>query len=332
VGKRNNLSINATGSWVHPHGRGEKPVATGAAAFASGSPPRAWGKVRCPRDSRGVDGFTPTGVGKSPREKVKYFSEMVHPHGRGEKARPPSPSLPLPGSPPRAWGKVGARALVEPARRFTPTGVGKRSSKISWTSRARVHPHGRGEKSLPLPSLFPSPGSPPRAWGKDQVYRMPATTRRFTPTGVGKRGFRPGISPGNPVHPHGRGEKCGSAPSQRPRLGSPPRAWGKALDFNDGLLSLGFTPTGVGKRSPQPQRLARKQVHPHGRGEKSASEQKLVSPYGSPPRAWGKVAARHARGQRGRFTPTGVGKRRSANRGRAESKVHPHGRGEKGGL
>ncbi len=53
----------------------------------------------------------------------------------------------------------------------------------------------------------------------------------------------------------------------------------------------------------------------------------LTSP-GSPPRAWGAVAAKEGLPLRERFTPTGVGSSHRRHAGAALPPVHPHGRGE----
>jgi len=50
-------------------------------------------------------------------------------------------------------------------------------------------------------------------------------------------------------------------------------------------------------------------VHPHGRGEKRLGMSTAEMQAGSPPRAWGKEPLAEEITRRGRFTPTGVGKR-----------------------
>ncbi len=194
-----------------------------------------------------------------------------------------------PGSPPRAWGKVPESLLEAIERGFTPTGVGKSHPRVPLAARARVHPHGRGEK-VPDPSWLteqtgspprawgkvpPSPpppfppGSPPRAWGKGHASGRQATYRGFTPTGVGKSfpGWVRLLSCS--VHPHGRGEKHCYSPVPLCVSGSPPRAWGKDI------------------RGINPERDE-----------------------GSPPRAWGKGRVSCGSPGTTRFTPTGVGKSR----------------------
>ncbi len=70
------------------------------------------------------------------------------------------------GSPPRAWGKASGAMARLLARRFTPTGVGKRHHHPASAAGRRVHPHGRGEKLDEIDARQVTAGSPPRAWGK----------------------------------------------------------------------------------------------------------------------------------------------------------------------
>ena len=131
------------------------------------------------------------------------------------------------------------------------------------------------------------------------------------------------------VHPHGRGEKSTYHLRAVEVEGSPPRAWGKVAMNTIRLALQRFTPTGVGKRcGPRPRRGGPR-VHPHGRGEKQVLARIVLARDGSPPRAWGKDRPRGDGRGAGRFTPTGVGKRRSSMQSSTQLMVHPHGRGEK---
>jgi len=213
----------------------------------SGSPPRAWGKLRTDPAVRGWGRFTPTGVGKITSPGVEVFGG--------------------PGSPPRAWGKFAGRRVVCVIIRFTPTGVGKMPSTLADVWQRSVHPHGRGENALYPPGYTATHGSPPRAWGKWGGIGLSDCVMRFTPTGVGKIDTAGRLALRATVHPHGRGEN-GFPPLRIPRdSGSPPRAWGKSTGAPSDAQYMRFTPTGVGKiSSPQP-RLRIYPVHPHGRGE-----------------------------------------------------------------
>jgi len=172
------------------------------------------------------------------------------------------------GSPPRAWGKGQPGVPHSTARRFTPTGVGKRPYPGASSVSHPVHPHGRGEKGDFGYAYRDIIGSPPRAWGKGGGPIPCGCSTRFTPTGVGKSLVRARLSYREPVHPHGRGEKASGVSPPTTVDGSPPRAWGKGRHATYRVVKVRFTPTGVGKSTWMPSASALMMVHPHGRGEK----------------------------------------------------------------
>ena len=214
---------------VHPHGRGDNISILLILVGAGGSPPRAWGQLRVSCASN--------------------LSSPVHPHGRGDNAKVTfSPQI-AHGSPPRAWGQpttmeygwplltvhphgrgdnVSKRAQNCVALRFTPTGVGTTSGfSTSINARRGSPPRAWGQLTVGLTAVFKEAGSPPRAWGQLSVPVALASSRRFTPTGVGTTHF--------------------SARALRPTCGSPPRAWGQRI-----AQALHGFPSAV---------------HPHGRGD-----------------------------------------------------------------
>ena len=109
---------------VHPHVRGDIRVSVFGFPFNCGSPPRAWGHLRCPRPTSSRLRFTPTCLGTfesaalgdaivsvHPHVRGAFCSNgkwshrpTVHPHVRGDiRARAMTAGGGL-GSPPRAWG------------------------------------------------------------------------------------------------------------------------------------------------------------------------------------------------------------------------------------
>ena len=109
---------------VHPHGRGDNQIVVERTGLCDGSPPRAWGQLRCERHRHAAHRFTPTGVGTIARLDRSDKSHTVHPHGRGDNALGGFQAMVDDGSPPRAWGQCPAPARAARAGRFTPTGVG----------------------------------------------------------------------------------------------------------------------------------------------------------------------------------------------------------------
>ena len=114
---------------VHPHMRGEGIQTVTLASFEDGSPPHAWGRpARRPPIPVG-DRFTPTCVGKAVPHTLWIIRCSVHPHMRGEGEMLDKGLVASYGSPPHAWGRPVRAHMQGGAQRFTPTCVGKASSK-----------------------------------------------------------------------------------------------------------------------------------------------------------------------------------------------------------
>ena len=97
--------------------------------------------------------------------------------------------------------------------------------------KSTVHPHGRGERLLPINSAAISLAVHPHGRGERLML-----TRSWNKD--------------CPVHPHGRGERAETvAVIVQPDCGSSPRAWGTRYQANIGMV-VSTT------------------VHPHGRGER----------------------------------------------------------------
>ena len=69
-----------------------------------------------------------------------------------------------------------------------------------------VHPHVRGEYTIPGTSSVKMNGSSPRAWGIQHPGKAARQPYRFIPTCVGNTWRSPCRRPPRPVHPHVRGE------------------------------------------------------------------------------------------------------------------------------
>jgi len=252
----------------------------------------------------------------------------VHPHVRGDGTVAPRETRKACGSPPRAWGRRGIILAPLHGDRFTPTCVGTASRSARATSRRPVHPHVRGDGFAGRAASRARTGSPPRAWGRPVRATGSRTCGRFTPTCVGTAPCRGNRRSGPAVHPHVRGDGAMKTLQLLDASGSPPRAWGRRPGGWRAVLRHRFTPTCVGTAARQ--RCPRQQatVHPHVRGDGLERERQPRTHRGSPPRAWGRRAARPRGRRRRRFTPTCVGtatRQAAARRGAA---VHPHVRGD----
>ena len=210
------LGISADPSWpaaVHPHVRGDAVLVDGPQALRQR--------------------FTPTCVGTLGAWISNHPSMSVHPHVRGDACDLANTSASPAGSPPRAWGRFFWLPLSAIQARFTPTCVGTLPDRSGTGSRCSVHPHVRGDASLPDSMYAVLGGSPPRAWG------------RFGPRGSS---FCCAT-----VHPHVRGDAHGLVHAHSPAPGSPPRAWGRCGWFNATQSARRFTPTCVGTLLNKPE-------------------------------------------------------------------------------
>ncbi len=68
-------------------------------------------------------------------------------------------------------------------------------------------------------------------------------------------------------HPHERGEDAAKQQQKKVNQETPPRAWGRLTGGTFTDLSLGNTPTSVGKTTSVTARLQLVEKHPHERGE-----------------------------------------------------------------
>ena len=133
-------------SSVHPHARGEHPIAKTAHLLKPGTPPPAWGACLVSRTFVSTCGSPPRAWGAL-LQYVRFRGFF--------------------GSTPRAWGASRTERSVQIPLRFTPTRVGSISRGRLRGNLSSVHPHARGEHGSRwfLLRNRRQCGSPPRAWG-----------------------------------------------------------------------------------------------------------------------------------------------------------------------
>ena len=235
---------------VHPHRCGETFDGDASRIRDQGSPPQVWGNHLCNHAPYAKYGFTPTGVGKPVRNWTRDHGFEVHPHRCGETiATAAMPHL-TNGSPPQVWGNPGWLTLAQKTHRFTPTGVGKPFSVRHCDGSAEVHPHRCGETIATHPADRPHRGSPPQVWGNQFELKTRKEWKRFTPTGVGKPVDRFVRLTAREVHPHRCGETTNWYVKHSKGHGSPPQVWGNPQATSNQTGTTRFTPTGVGKPTP----------------------------------------------------------------------------------
>ena len=212
------------------------------------------------------------------------------------------------GSPPRAWGRRGRRALAPRPRaahphvrgddaterdaergpvRLTPTCVGTTARSPPRPGAETAHPHVRGDDGHLDKLAAVQTGSPPRAWGRRASHR-------------GRRAAAP-------AHPHVRGDDRGVHVVSGEPGGSPPRAWGRLAREGRRRAPPRLTPTCVGTTAGSTTAWCGWTAHPHVRGDDRSQARGSTSPSGSPPRAWGRLEPRLRAGAGDRLTPTCVG-------------------------
>jgi len=216
-------------------------------------------------------------------------------------------SVTVSGSSPRAWGASHGGPHGGPHARFIPTCVGSMIERVARFQRVSVHPHVRGEHSVPLQMILTQTGSSPRAWGACGDPELFAGAARFIPTCVGSIACPVAADPPPPVHPHVRGEHCNFSGSVNYLLGSSPRAWGALNSPPPQSEAARFIPTCVGSIAPAALVPLNPAVHPHVRGEHEIEILDFIGADGSSPRAWGAWRRGGEMERRQRFIPTCVG-------------------------
>ena len=159
-----------------------------------------------PGGRHGFGRNTPTSVGKTKRARRVEVTQEKHPHERGEDLLPVTFGRPATETPPRAWGRPGARNGQPRCCRNTPTSVGKtHTAFLTWPA-VRKHPHERGEDLMSVPLFLALAETPPRAWGRRGIWRKGQRQQGNTPTSVGKTPPNCNFHRYLQKHPHERGE------------------------------------------------------------------------------------------------------------------------------
>ena len=150
------------------------------------TPPRVWGRPPNRTINLAYPGNTPTGVGKTISSISNTAAIEKHPHGCGEEACIIMLMMFVRETPPRGWGRPAVELKASPAKRNTPTGVGKTSGVVVFLLLRRKHPHGCGEDLLFTGIKAHAIETPPRVWGRLAYVEGLDHEKRNTPTGVGK--------------------------------------------------------------------------------------------------------------------------------------------------
>ncbi len=205
VGRTSRRSHPPTANAEHPHVRGEDALQDLNGGRAAGAPPRAWGGQRALTGSGAEQRSTPTCVGRTLRQRRKAGAATEHPHVRGEDPTGHVTHDLLTGAPPGAWGGLHHPRLTEPARRSTPTCVGRTTEEPSPPTSTAEHPHVRGEDQRIGTDIDQRTGAPPRAWGGLVDDGTRERGFRSTPACVGRTTTSNASTVSASEHPHVRG-------------------------------------------------------------------------------------------------------------------------------
>ncbi len=150
---------------AHPHARGEHQAASAAATIDDGSSPHPWGTRARARFGATSRRFIPTPVGNT--------------------AASLGWSMSADGSSPHPWGTLLPKRKPPNWGRFIPTPVGNTGPGPGRRRSLPVHPHTRGEHTIPFALQAHFPGSSPHPWGTLRAVRRCHHLQRFIPTPVG---------------------------------------------------------------------------------------------------------------------------------------------------
>ena len=177
--------------------------------------------------------------------------------------------------PPRARGRLGARAPRGPMDRITPACAGKTAAAFHFHEDPTDHPRMRGEDTAVPNSFAGFTGSPPHARGRPCQWMIDGTE--------------------DGAHPRMRGEDLSPTTFPIDSWGSPPHARGRPAVKGGRAGRRGLTPACAGKTDGKWPAGRSLKAHPRMRGEDEEAPFAHVARKGSPP---------HARGRRARWPRT----------------------------
>ena len=172
--------------------------------------------------------------------------------------------------PPRARGRLGARAPRGPMDRITPACAGKTAAAFHFHEDPTDHPRMRGEDTAVPNSFAGFTGSPPHARGRPCQWMIDGTE--------------------DGAHPRMRGEDLSPTTFPIDSWGSPPHARGRPAVKGGRAGRRGLTPACAGKTNVGELSWQARWAHPRMRGEDRREMARRALAEGSPP---------HARGRRG---------------------------------
>ena len=238
---------------------------------ADGSSPHARGTSCNTAEADPCCRFIPTRAGNIVLHRPRQAQTPVHPHTRGEHSIILAAPRKTHGSSPHARGTSPGNRSQTSIPRFIPTRAGNIGSLVDWKLHPSVHPHTRGEHVNDSLRIRDPAGSSPHARGTSCRPLVALDVIRFIPTRAGNIRRAAAWAAGSPVHPHTRGEHAGAGPVRASFSGSSPHARGTSSSEYPPPTPSRFIPTRAGNIRAGPALYAPLAVHPHTRGEHSAT-------------------------------------------------------------
>ena len=170
-------------------------------------------------------------------------------------------------TPPRTWGRQLTTSISKLTSRNTPTHMGKTFFFSMQIFLGEKHPHAHGEDPLVNSTYISVLETPPRTWGRLGSLLEKESDLRNTPTHMGKTCQIRVRREGCRKHPHAHGEDLVESASNMGKEETPPRTWGRLCNHRLAQLSVGNTPTHMGKTRTEQRPITMQWKHPHAHGE-----------------------------------------------------------------
>ena len=212
--------------------------------------------------------FIPACAGNGSTASTAPSTWTVHPRVCGERTTLQNTRHTSPGSSPRVRGTVIGMSERRLADRFIPACAGNGRRGATGPAIRPVHPRVCGERSERWTSAVTSTGSSPRVRGTGARALQVDDHHRFIPACAGNGCLLAEHHRQAAVHPRVCGERPGTRPQMRRRIGSSPRVRGTGIRSARTRSTARFIPACAGNGDGGDRRRRPSAVHPRVCGER----------------------------------------------------------------
>ena len=288
AGKTTGSNAPSSSPWAHPRVGGENHTGRWAGRGLQGSSPRGRGKRPKQRTQFLVLGLIPAWAGKTLTRPPTTRTRRAHPRVGGENASCSGLMPNAAGSSPRGRGKLDGRPGDRWHQGLIPAWAGKTLSGNTGHQEAAAHPRVGGENHATRDDAYAAAGL------------IPAWAGKTHPIGYQALGTR--------AHPRVGGENKKVPLGASGQAGSSPRGRGKHMSSAPARVLSRLIPAWAGKTYDGLIPALRSGAHPRVGGENERVCHLRVRQQGSSPRGRGKRSRRDVeRGDRG-LIPAWAGK------------------------